>query len=364
MLQVIIGLELIAIIYLVIYNIKIKNKSKEIKSTILRVEELSVTRDILNIAGKNIDYKSKFEEINEYILDKTKVAYSSIVLKEKTSTEILATNIDEKRKKELLEYWNKEPFSSSLDKDEIVNLKKDKSNELEYQEVETDIMSAMFIPIVKDKSLLGYWLIEDTNINRLSNMDLKVINTIKETLIEIIKISSYQSAFEILTRDDEFTELKTREYLFGEYKNLLDKFDESSVFMLKINNLREINKKFGREKGNETITKVSKVLKKYIQNDSKAVRYFGPKIVFVIPNTKKINMSFTEDELLQSLEIRDILNELNNIEIKKKFIFKIKPEINIAWSTYQKNTRLHVLTDNLEKTLDDTKEKNEIIKCN
>lgn len=364
MLQGIILLELIAILYLIFYNIKIKKKSDEIKHTILRVEELSVTRDILNIAGKNIDYISKFKEINEYILEKTNVAYSSIVLKEKKNTEILATNIEKERKKELLEYWQKEPFAETLDKNEILNLKIDKDNKLEYQEKSTDILSTMFIPIVKDRSLLGYWLLEDTNINRIPNIDFKVINTIKETLIEIIKISSYQSAFEVLTRDDEFTSLKTREYLFGDYKNLLDQFDESTVFMLKINNLREINKKFGREKGNELITKVSEILKGYIKNDSKAVRYFGPKIVFVIPNTKKINPNFTEKDLLQSLNIQEIMDKLNSIEIKKNLIFKIKPEINIAWSNYQKNTRLHILTDNLEKKLDNTKEKGKIIKCN
>lgn len=351
----IIILELCIIIFLAIYISKIRKKSAEVKKTVLKIHELSVTRDILAIASLNKSLVKKFNEINEYLLKNLNVDFSSIVLKEGNDTEILTTNIEEERKEDLKKYYDDEMFSLNLNENKILTMQKEKNNKFKYLNSLNDKISAFIMaPIYIDKKLSGYWLIESENKEKIINLDNKIISSIKETLAEIIKISTYQSALETLVKDDEYTKLKTREYLFSEIKNEMDKFNNSLILMIKINNLKEINKKYGRETGNQIITKVSEIIQKEGLNEKRAVRYYGPKLVVVFPNVSD------KKSIIEELKIDEIKKELENIELRKKLIFKAKPEINMAYGIYEKNTRLHKLTEKLENYLDNTKEKDNI----
>lgn len=355
MLYVIIGIELLLIILLVIYNIQIRKKSNEVKTTILKIKELSLTRDILNIVSSKENYQNKFKKINEYIIDTLKVDYSSIVLKESEDIDIIASNIDEARYEELKEYYKNKIFLPSVAKDEIVYFE-DKKNTEDYKDIKTDIKAAMFLPITIDKIFSGYWLIETKNITDLKNQDIKTLNTIKETLAEVIKVTSYQSAFETLTKEDEFTSFKTREYLFGELKNELDGYTNSLILMVKIANLKNINKKFGRDMGNKIVSEISNKISENIDENAEAVRYFGPKLVIIYKNVDTKDKD--EKEILKKLKIDELNDVLESIEMKKNFIFKVKPKFNFAYNIYEKNTRLHKNTQKLEEYIDSLDENN------
>lgn len=355
---IVITLELIIIIYLIIYNFKIRKKSKEVKKTILKIEELTVTRDILSIASQNDSYFKKYEKINEYLIETLNIDYSSLVLIEGEMQEILASNLLKDRILDLKNYYKLGYFADNLYQNKIQIKMKEKNKKFDYlNNKDDDIESFMMVPIFIENKLSGYWLAEVKNKEKITVLDNKTIVSIKETLAEIIKISSYQSAFEVLTKEDEFTNLKTREYLFSDIKNEIDKYNKSLIAMIKINNLKEINKKYGRETGNEIITEISKVIKNVDNEKIQAVRYYGPKLAIVFPNVEKIN-----NETLEKIGLNKIYNDIKLIEIRKKILFKVKPKVNIAYCIYERNTRLHKITEKLENHLDNTKEEDKIEK--
>lgn len=355
---IIIILELLTIIYLIIYNLRIRKKSKEVKKTILKIEELTVTRDILSIASQNDSYLKKYEKINKYLIETLNIDYSSLVLIEGDMQEILASNVSKDRIVDLKNYYKLSYFSDDLNQNQIQIKIKEKNKKLDYlNDKDVEIESFMMVPIYTGKKLLGYWLAEFKNKEKITKLDNKTITSIKETLSEIIKISSYQSAFEVLTKDDEFTNFKTREYLFSDIKNEIDQYNKSLIVMIKINNLKEINKKYGRETGNEIITEVSKVIKKIDNKTAQAVRYFGPKLVIAFPDVEKL-----DNETIEKIGVNKIYNEIRLIEIRRKLLFKVKPKVNIACCIYEGNTRLHKITEKLENYLDNTKEEDKIEK--
>lgn len=349
----IIAVELIIIFLLIIYNLKIRKKSVEVKTTILKIKELTVTKDILNIISDKKSYKEKFEDINKYIIDTLKVDYSSIVLKEGENIEILSTNVDENRLEEIPKYYLNKIFAPAIYKNDSVYFEKSANNE-DYKTVKTNIKSAIFLPIVIDKVFSGFWLIEENKENELDKIDLKILNIIRENLSEVIRVTSYQSAFETLTKEDEFSNFNTREYLFGNLKNELDKFEKSLVLMLDIKNLKKINKKYGRDIGNQTISEISKIIKKNMPENAEAVRYFGPKLVVVYKNI--FTKDKTDSQLIKDLKIEALISEIRNVQIKKNFIFKAKPEVNFSYVIYEKNTRLHKQTEKMSDYLDSLNE--------
>lgn len=349
----IITIELIIIILLIIYNLKIRKKSAEVKTTILKIKELTVTKDILNIISDKKSYKEKFDDINKYILDTLKVDYSSIVLKEGESLEILSTNADKNRLDEIPKYYLNKIFAPALYKGESVYFKA-KSSEEEYKNIKTNIKSAIFMPIMIDNVFSGFWILESNNENDLDKIDLKILNIIKENLSEVIRVTSYQSAFETLTKEDEFSSFNTREYLFGELKNELDKFEKSLVLMLDIKNLKNINKKYGRDFGNQTIIEISKIIKNNIPKNAEAVRYFGPKLVIVYKNI--FTKEKTDSQIIEDLKIKELMERIRSVELKKNFIFKVKPEVNFSYVIYEKNTRLHKQTEKMSEYLDSLNE--------
>lgn len=349
----IITIELIIIILLIIYNLKIRKKSAEVKTTILKIKELTVTKDILNIISDKKSYKEKFEDINKYILDTLKIDYSSIVLKEGESLEILSTNADKNRLDEIPKYYLNKIFAPALYKGESVYFKATLSEE-EYKNIKTNIKSAIFMPIMIDNVFSGFWILESNNENDLDKIDLKILKIIKENLSEVIRVTSYQSAFETLTKEDEFSSFNTREYLFGELKNELDKFEKSFVLMLDIKNLKNINKKYGRDIGNKTIIEISNIIKNNIPENAEAVRYFGPKLVIVYKNI--FTKEKTDSQIIEDLKIKELMERIRSVELKKNFIFKVKPEVNFSYVIYEKNTRLHKQTEKMSEYLDSLNE--------
>ena len=96
-----------------------------------------------------------------------------------------------------------------------------------------------------------------------------------------LKTVENQSTIEKIVRDDQYSELKTAEYLYTEGKNVIDKYSTSTVCLLKIINLVEINEKISRKTGDNVITQVCREIKQNLSPEYLFVRYMGPKFAIV-----------------------------------------------------------------------------------
>ena len=363
---------------LTIYNMSIHSKIQEFQNLHQKVTNLNIIQDFINIAGSDMPVDKKIVEINNVIIEKYEVKYSTIVLFDGANYSIRATNVDRKHWDTLSSLHEYDLFKDSI---ETTNPKyitvNNERERLPYQKQEFGrAKSAVFFPLYIDNIYIGYWLIESGTPHDFDNIDITVFETAKENMVSAMKSVNYQRTLESLVRKDLFSGLYSAEYLYGQGKKIIDQSVASAVCMFRIINIEEINK-ISRELGNKVITEVSRHIKQNISNNYIFVRYMGPKFVIVFCGIDANSASNFINDIKKSTEMLNIrLNEENYTieEIdstdstkkrkkrNKKQNIAVSPALNFVISTYYKGTGMENVLKSLEKYIDE--QNNEISEIN
>ena len=342
----------ILVVCLVIYNLSIYKKVKGLSNTNEKIANLRVLQDFMDTIGKDALAEDKIKIINDILIEKYHIKYSTIVIFNGAEYVLKATNVDEK-------FWDtmKNLHTEPIFKDSIANaipkyVTVNKPNEkLSYQK--SDMMrakSAMFFPLYIDNIYIGYWIIEKDEPHAFDRMDTGILEIIRENIISVLKTISYQNTIENIYRTDKFTGLNSAEYLYGKGKRIIDKYGNSAICMFSINNIEEINEKIGRKVGTELIIQVANTVKTNISSEYIFVRYMGPKFAIAFSGTEIENTIEFISNIKQNLENIKIV--INNKKGKK--ITEIQPVINFVLGTYYKGTGLEEVTKKLEEYLDNS----------
>ena len=356
MLIAVIVVLIIVVIGLIIYNLNINKKVKVLSNTSQKINSLNVLQDFMNIVGSDSTVEVKLQEINKKLREKFNIKYSTIVVFDGAEYVIKATNVSERHWDTMKNLQSLEIFKESIMRGapQYMTVEND-SESLPYQTTEIGrAKSAIFFPLYIDNVYIGYWIIENSEKHAFDNIDLSVIDIVKENIITVLKTITYQTTMEGLVRKDLFTGLKSAEYLYGEGKLRLDKTISSQICMFKIVNLEEINEKYNRKTGNSLVAAVSNVVRNRLAPEYIFVRYMGPKFVIAF-------IGESEDEVLKF--VKSLKNDLESEEV---LVFKerksdkdmyVSPVINFALATYYKATGLEKLNKKLEEYLDNAPEK-------
>ena len=375
MVSVIIVIILVLIIaILTIYNMSISKKIQAFKNLDKKFTNLNIIQDFINITGNEMTVDDKIKAINNVIIEKYEVKYSTIVIFDGVDYIIKATNVDKKHWKTLSSLQELDIFKDSISttspKYITVNNEKEK---LPYQKQEFGrAKSAIFFPLYIDNVYIGYWLIESAVPHDFDNIDITIFEIAKENIVTVLKAVSYQRILENIVRKDLFSGLNSAEYLYGEGKKIIDKNDNSAVCMFRITNLEEINK-ISRRLGNKVITAVSQHIQQNIIDSYIFVRYMGPKFVIVFCGVDTASASDFINDLKESTESLKISLEDENFSTeeiektkrkkskKKQQKVEVSPTLNFVISTYYKGTGIEAVLKKLENYIDDmTLTKNEI----
>ena len=351
---------------LTIYNMSIHRKIQDFQNLHQKVTNLNIIQDFINIAGSDIPVDNKIKEINNVIIEKYEVKYSTIVIFDGANYTIRASNVDRKHWDTLSSLHELDIFKDSIEttnpKYITVNNEREK---LPYQKLEFGrAKSAVFFPLYIDNVYIGYWLIESGTPHDFDNIDITVFETAKENMISAMKSVNYQKTLESLVRKDLYSGLDSAEYLYGEGKKKVDQFISSAVCMFKITNIVEINK-ISRELGNKVITHISDFIKRSISDNYIFVRYMGPKFVIVFCGIDTNSASDFINELKESAEKLNIklydedysIEELDSSKRsprrKRKENISVSPTLGFVISTYYKGTGMETVLKALESYIDD-----------
>lgn len=365
----------IIIAVLTIYNMIIHGEIQEFQNLQHRVTNLNIIQDFINIAGSDMSVGNKIKEINNVIIEKYEVKYSTIVLFDGANYTIRATNVDKKHWSTLSSLHEFDIFKDSI---ETTNPKyitvNNERERLPYQKLEFGrAKSAVFFPLYIDNVYIGYWLIESGIPHDFDNIDITVFENAKENMVSAMKSVNYQRTLESLVRKDLFSGLNSAEYLYGQGKKIIDQSISSAVCMFKIINIEEINK-ISRELGNKVITEVSSHIKQNISNNYIFVRYMGPKFVIVFCGIDANSASNFINEIKKSTEMLNIKLNEENFTIEelgptkkskrksKKQNISVSPALNFVISTYYKGTGMENVLKSLEKYIDE--QNNEVSEIN
>ena len=355
------------VIGLIIYNITIHQKIQKFKNMNQKITNLYVVQDFLNAIGESSSVDEKIKKINNILIEKYEIKYSTIVVFDGAEYQIKASNVDSKHWSTLKDLQNIDMFKDSIQtatpKYVTVN---NESERLPYQQMEFGrAKSAIFFPLYIDNVYIGYWIIESGTPHDFDNVDTTVLEVIKENIVSVLKTVVHQKTLESIVRKDLFTGLYSEEYLYGEGKKLIDQYTTSAMCMFKIINIQEINNKYSRELGNKVITTISEIIKENIAEDYIFVRYMGPKFVIAFSGVDTNSVGGFLNDIKEKIENTQIgldEEEIAKFNLDAKFkntklvSQKVKPILNFAISSYYKGTGLEEVLKKLEEYLDNAPE--------
>lgn len=356
---------IIIIIALVIYNLSISKKINKFQNINERLSNLKVLQDFMDTIGKDTPVDNKLQVINDILIEKFNIRYSTIVVFNGAEYVIKASNVDEKHWDALKNLHTEEMFkdsiSSATPKYVTINSAGEK---LAYQKSEMGrAKSAMFFPLYIDNIYIGYWIIESSEPHAFDNMDTNVLGVVRENIVSVLKTVSYQNTIENIYRVDKTTGLNSAEYLYGKGKRVIDKYAQSTICMFNITNIMDINEKIGRDAGTKAIIDISNIVKSSISSQYIFVRYMGPKFAIAFSG---VDLEGVEEF------IKTIKEEIEKISIKKEELSSNKktkkriyvhPKTNFILATYYKGTGLEEVTKKLEEYLDDADVNESNINC-
>ena len=345
-------LLLLVLLVLILYNLSLSKKIKKFNSINETIKGLNIVQDFMNTIGESTSVDDKINKINEILLERYGVKYSTIVVFNGAEYVIRATNVDEKHWDTLKNLHKEEIFKDSITtaKPKYITINKD-TEKLPYQKMEFGrAKSAMFFPLYIDNVYIGYWIIESGTMHAFDNMDTTILEIVKENIVTVLKNVNYQNTMENIHRKDKFTDLYSAEYLYGKGKKYIDQYTTSSICMFKITNIEEINEKLGRKAGDDAIIQMSNLVKKSISSEYLFVRYMGPKFVIVFSGVDiEAVIGFIKNVKI-NVEKIEIKNTTSKAKTKSKNT--MNPKLNVVLSNYYKGTGLEGVNKKLEEYLD------------
>ena len=351
------------VIGLILYNLNIHKKIQTFNNINQRINNLSIVQDFMSIVGERISVDQKIQKMNDTLIEKYEIKYSTIVVFDGAEYTIKASNVDRKHWNSFKTLQNVEMFKDSIatatPKYVTVN---QEGERLPYQQVEFGrAKSAIFFPLYIDNVYIGYWIIESGTPHDFDNVDITILDVVKENMVSVLKNVVHQKTLEAMDRIDQFTGLQSEAYLYGDGRKIIDKYTMSTVCMFRITNLEEINTKCSRELGNKVVKEIGNYFKQNLTNEYLFVRYMGPKFAIVFSGVELngvvefLNDNKEEIENLKiSLEKIEEITEENKTPKKgrKKKQVVVSPRLNFAVSTYYKGTGLEEVLKKLENYLD------------
>ena len=357
--MIIIVLLLVAIIIgLMFYNMSIHKKIDSFKNINQQITSLNVLQDFMDTISETSSVDDKLKKINDILIEKYGIKYSTIVVYNGAEFVIRASNFAEKHWETLKNLQSEPVFADSIETGIPKYITVEKEGEkLPYQKMEFGrAKAAMFFPIYIDNVYIGYWIIEGSTPHEFDNVDTTILEVVKNNIVAVLKTVENQSTIEKIVRDDQYSELKTAEYLYTEGKNVIDKYSTSTVCLLKIINLVEINEKISRKTGDNVITQVCREIKQNLSPEYLFVRYMGPKFAIVFSG---VDLEAVE-EFMKTVKEKTEAIKIAPAEDYKGDETEVSPKLNIALAKYYKGTALVGVTQKLEEYLDtaDTSESN------
>ncbi len=357
MIITVIAILVIIVLTLIIYNYSVHKKIETYSNLNQRITSLNVLQDFMKTLGETSSIQEKLENINDILISKYSIKYSTIVVFNGAEYIVKASNVDRKHWDALKNLQNDPVFGDSIKTATPKYVTVENENEkLPYQKMEFGrAKCAMFFPLYVDNVYIGYWIIEGSKPHEFDHIDTTILEVVRNNIVTILKTVENQATIENIVRDDLYSGLKSAEYLYGEGKKIIDKYTTSAICLFKIVNLPEINTQISRKTGDATITTVSNFVKKNLANEYVFVRYMGPKFAIVFSGVDKDGVFNFMSELKPKIESLDILAGPDYIHSDEEDVI-VSPKIRVVISTYYKGTALDGAFKKLEEYIDSSNE--------
>lgn len=351
------------IAFLVMKYLESKEKLNKLKNTNSKINSLGIIQDFMKVISNNaIDSKSKIAEINEMIMEKFEIKYSTLVMFNGNNYEIQATNVGEKHWEALSDLHNNDIFMESIENATPKYITVEKGEKLPYLDSEFErVKSAIFFPLFIDNIYIGYWLIEGSKPHEFDKIDTTMLEVIKSNLLSSYRSVRNQQIIEHLVRTDSVTGLKNEEFLYTDAIKIIDKYPTSIVSLVKIINFDQAEEKVSKKTANAMLNKVIEYVRSSLSPEYFIIKYTDNSFAVIFSGSDVDGVgSFLEDikENVEKIKVKtvgSIKESLNGLVVA--------PKLNIVMTTYYKGTELEEVLKELNNYLSSADSSESDITC-
>lgn len=349
---ILLSVALILVLILTLYseyeNFRIKNELTSKTNTGIVENTIQKMFDIL---GSDVNTNQKIDRLNNIIISAFKPKYSSIVLYDGINHIVKSSNVEECYLDVISELSSESIFSSVISKDKTKYIISKINNIVSYKSaLERGIKSVMLSPIYYNDVYLGYWVIEDDKENAFDNISENDFKKFKYNMGLFIENILMQNTIEVADNTDEQTGYYNKVYLYSNSRKILLKSPTSSISLVELKNIPDINDKYGRNVGNQLIIRMCNEIRNIVSKDSVLIRYGGLKFIIITPDS---NAQITKPVIEKVAHSLKELKEYVEDE-------EISIEFNIIVNTLQKQNNMEKEIQKMVSNIQKMKNVNEI----
>lgn len=354
---------LAAIAFLSFISIGYKTKLNKLKSTNQKINLLGIIQDFIKMIGNNMmNSREKIREMNEMIVEKYEIKYSTIVIFDGNQYVVEASNVNEKHWKNFANLHNQEIFRECIDNATPKYITAEKGEKLPYLDSEFErAKSTIFFPLYVDNIYIGYWLIEGSNPHEFDHVDTAMLDVVKNNILSAIKAVKSQRVLENIVRIDKTTGLYNEAFLYAEASKTIDKYPVSIVSLIKVTNLIQIEEKVSKATANDVLNTVVTNIAQNLSPEYIMIKYDENKIAIVFSGSDMDGVgNFMEDLKINLEKIKVKTSGSINESMNGLYI---APKLNITLTTYYKETELEEVLKESKEYLDRAKNSESDITC-
>ncbi len=244
-----------------------------------------ILKDMINIMSLDVKASDKIVALNNTFISKLKIKYSSICIYDGYNFEVKASNVEKEYVNSIKEVAYDKVFKNNVSKDNSKYIVAERGKNLLYKSaIERGITSALFIPIYFESNFLGFILFEETSENNLEKIANDDLIELKSNIANFIENIEFQHTFETANIIDSQTDFYNNVYLYANVRKLLMPYKNSAMIVVRLDNLPEINEKYGRNIGNLLLVKLANATKEILGEDNIYVRFSGLRFIIFVKN--------------------------------------------------------------------------------
>ena len=114
MIIAVVAILVLIVLGLIVYNVTIHKKIQKFKNMNQRITNLYVVQDFMNAIGETSTVEQKIKKINDILIERYEIKYSTIVVFDGAEYQIKASNVDQKHWDTLRNLQDVDMFKDSI----------------------------------------------------------------------------------------------------------------------------------------------------------------------------------------------------------------------------------------------------------
>lgn len=309
----------VLILFIIILNIKLKNLTEVKENYDLMAKNYStitILQEIMVILGNKIPAAKKLERINDILINRFDISYSTIVEVSNLGNIVKASNIPPELYSQVVNLDKEKLFVDAMQQNVPKYITSIKI--LEYPSSDRrDIRSALMFPLYREDEYKGFWLLEDIRGNAFDNVAKVQLSIIKDNITLVTQNNDYAVTLENKTTELEVAnkkleEMANRDGLTGAFNKAFmhKKLDEvfngnrrqNSIAIMDIDYFKNYNDKNGHMEGDNLLKMLSHLITDSLRECDMLFRFGGEEFVILFSDTAKQDAVMVAQRIRQKVQ--------------------------------------------------------------